>query len=92
MPVDSASQLLSAGSTRTRVMVVDDSAVIRGLVARWLTESADFDVVATAANGRIAVDALERFEPDIVLLDLKMPEMDGVAALPLLLKRRPASR
>jgi two-component system chemotaxis response regulator CheB len=70
-------------------MVVDDSAVIRGLVARWINEVGEFEVVTTAANGRIAVDALERFEPDIILLDLEMPELDGVAALPLILKRRP---
>jgi two-component system chemotaxis response regulator CheB len=70
-------------------MVVDDSVVVRGLVARWLTESGDFDVVTTAANGRIAVDALRRVDPEIVLLDLEMPEMDGFAALPLLLKQKP---
>jgi len=92
MPLESASQTLPAGSARTRVMVVDDSAVIRGLVARWITETGDFDVVTTAANGRIALDALERFEPDIVLLDLEMPELDGVAALPLILKRRPGTK
>jgi two-component system chemotaxis response regulator CheB len=73
-------------------MVVDDSVVIRGLVARWVKEAGDFDVVTTASNGRIALDALERFEPDIVLLDLEMPEMDGVEALPLLLKRRPGTK
>ncbi len=89
MSIESASKILPAGSARTRVMVVDDSVVIRGLMARWLKETGDFDVVTTAANGRIAVDALERFEPEIVLLDLEMPEMDGVEALPLLLKRRP---
>jgi two-component system chemotaxis response regulator CheB len=73
-------------------MVVDDSVVARGLVARWIGETGEFDVVTTAANGRIAVDALDRFEPDIVLLDLEMPEMDGLAALPILLKRRPGIR
>nr|WP_255616684.1 chemotaxis response regulator protein-glutamate methylesterase [Microvirga puerhi] len=70
-------------------MIVDDSAVIRGLVARWLTEAGEFDIVATASNGRLALEALDRHEPDIVLLDLDMPEMDGVDALPLLLRRRP---
>jgi len=89
MPVESAPQMLPAGSTRTRVMVVDDSVVIRGLVARWIGEAGAFEVVTTASNGRIAVDALDRFEPDIVLLDLEMPELDGLAALPLLLQRRP---
>jgi two-component system chemotaxis response regulator CheB len=89
MPIKPASQMLPAGSARARVMVVDDSVVMRGLLARWLSEAGDFEVVTTAANGRIAVQALERFEPDIVVLDLEMPEMDGLEALPLLLKRRP---
>jgi len=88
MSFEAAPQTLPANPPRTRVMVVDDSAVIRGLMARWVKEAGDFDVVTTAANGRIAVDSIERYEPDIVLLDLEMPEMDGVAALPLLLKRR----
>jgi two-component system, chemotaxis family, protein-glutamate methylesterase/glutaminase len=78
-----------AGSPRTRVMIVDDSVVIRGLVARWVGEAGGFEVVTTAANGRAAVEALERVEPDIVLLDLEMPEMDGLTALPQLLRRRP---
>ncbi len=84
--------MTSAEPPKTRVMVVDDSVVIRGLVARWIAEVGKFDVVTTAANGRIAVEAVERFQPDIVLLDLEMPEMDGVAALPLLLKQKPGMR
>ncbi|MGO4574320.1 protein-glutamate methylesterase/protein-glutamine glutaminase [Microvirga sp. 2TAF3] len=88
MTVLSAVQTKPSSQLRTRVMVVDDSVVVRGLITRWLTED-NFDVVATASNGRIALEALDRFEPDIVLLDLEMPEMDGVDALPLLLKRRP---
>jgi len=70
-------------------MVVDDSVVIRGLIARWLDETGDFEVVSTASNGRIAVEALGRVEPDLVVLDIEMPEMDGITALPLLLQRRP---
>lgn len=69
-------------------MVADDSVVVRGLIARWLAESG-FDVVATVSNGRAAVEALDRVEPEIVLLDLDMPELDGVSALPLLLAKRP---
>jgi Chemotaxis response regulator containing a CheY-like receiver domain and a methylesterase domain len=90
MPISVAAQTSSPpGRAQTRVMVVDDSAVVRGLVTRWLTEVGDFDVVTTASNGRLALEALDRYDPDIVLLDLEMPEMDGVDALPLLLKRRP---
>jgi two-component system chemotaxis response regulator CheB len=92
MTMLSAPQSISAGQLRTRVMIVDDSAVIRGLVARWLTEVGEFEVIATASNGRLALEALERHDPDIVLLDLEMPEMDGVDALPLLLKRRPRTK
>jgi two-component system chemotaxis response regulator CheB len=76
-------------ASRARVMVVDDSAVVRGLVSRWLTESGQFDVVGTAANGRIAIDLVDRAQPDIVLLDLDMPELDGIGTLPHLLKKRP---
>lgn len=85
----SAPLTTEARSSRTRVMVVDDSVVIRGLVARWVGEEEGFEVVTTAANGRAAVDALDRAEPDIVLLDLEMPEMDGITALPQMLNRRP---
>jgi two-component system, chemotaxis family, protein-glutamate methylesterase/glutaminase len=76
----------------TRVMIVDDSAVIRGMIGRWLTEAGGFDIVATASNGRMAVDAAERSKPEIILLDIEMPEVDGLAALPLILKAHPASK
>jgi two-component system chemotaxis response regulator CheB len=76
-------------SPRTRVMVVDDSAVVRGLVSRWINESGQFDVVGTASNGKVAIDQIERTQPDIVLLDLDMPELDGIGTLPHLLKKRP---
>lgn len=82
----------TTGSTTTaspaRVMVVDDSVVIRGLTARWL-EEAGYNVVSTAANGRVAVEQVERARPDIILLDIEMPEMDGITALPLLLAKCP---
>jgi two-component system chemotaxis response regulator CheB len=70
-------------------MIVDDSAVVRGLVSRWVTESGQFDVVGTASNGRAAIDLVDRAQPDIVLLDLDMPELDGIGTLPHLLKKRP---
>lgn len=70
-------------------MVVDDSAVVRGLVSRWVTESGQFEVVGTASNGRVAIDMIDRTQPDIVLLDLDMPELDGISTLPHLLRKRP---
>jgi two-component system chemotaxis response regulator CheB len=80
--------LPAAEPPRTRVMIADDSVVVRGLVARWL-EEAGFEVVARVANGRAAIEGLARAEPDIVLLDLDMPELDGLATLPRLLESRP---
>ncbi len=76
----------------TRIMIVDDSAVIRGMIGRWLTEAGGFDIVATASNGRMAVDAAGRTKPEIILLDIEMPEVDGLAALPMILKAHPASK
>ncbi len=75
-----------------KVMIVDDSAVVRGLVSRWVEEEAGLEVVARHANGRLAVDDIARSAPDIVLLDIEMPEMDGLEALPLLLDARPETR
>jgi len=72
-----------------RVMVVDDSVFVRGIVSNWLGENPEFLVVATHANGRRATDDIERTQPDVVILDLEMPEMDGLTALPLILARRP---
>jgi two-component system chemotaxis response regulator CheB len=72
-----------------KVMIVDDSAVVRGLVARWVDEESGLVVVARHANGRLAVDDIARSAPDIVLLDIEMPVMDGLEALPLLLDARP---
>lgn len=77
---------------KTRIMVVDDSAVIRGLVTRALKEVAEFDVVASASNGAMAVAALKPGMVDVVLLDIEMPEMDGITALPKLLEVDPNVR
>jgi len=75
-----------------RIMIVDDSAVIRGMIARWVGEAGGFEVVCTASNGRMAVDMVARYKPEIVLLDIEMPEVDGLAALPLILKAHSSSK
>lgn len=72
-----------------RVLLVDDSAVIRGATGRILESVADIKVVTTATNGRQALEALKRGDIDVVLLDVEMPEMDGLTALPLILERHP---
>ena len=73
-------------------MIVDDSAVVRGLVSRWIDEEPGLEVVARHANGRLAVDDVAASDPDIVLLDIEMPVMDGLEALPRLLRAKPAVR
>lgn len=69
-----------------RVMIVDDSAVIRGMVARWLGAEADIEVVSTAPNGAMAIRLLPRAAPEVIILDVEMPEMDGLTALPEILR------
>ena len=73
-----------------RVMVVDDSVVIRGLISRWIDEERETAVVATHRNGKLAVEDMERADPDVVILDIEMPEMDGLTALPLMLRKKPS--
>ncbi|HET9188787.1 MAG TPA: chemotaxis response regulator protein-glutamate methylesterase [Acidothermaceae bacterium] len=63
------------------VLVVDDSVVIRRMVASVLDDDPEIEVVGTAANGRIALDKLPQLRPDIVILDVEMPVMDGLATL-----------
>lgn len=76
------------GEPTVRVMVVDDAVVVRGLMARWLGEAGGIEVVASHRNGRAAVEDMERADPDVVVLDIEMPEMDGMAALPEILKKK----
>lgn len=70
-------------------MVVDDSAVIRGLLTKALETDAEIKVTSTVGNGQAAVDALKRFDVDVIVLDIEMPVMDGLTALPKLLEARP---
>lgn len=69
-------------------MVVDDSVVIRGLIGRWIDADPALAVVASHRNGQLAVDDIERSNPDVVILDIEMPVMDGLQALPLMLAKK----
>jgi len=75
-----------------RVMICDDSVVIRSAIARMLEGEPDIAVVARVANGQLAIDELKRRKVDVVVLDVEMPVMDGIAALPLLLRQDPGLR
>lgn len=71
------------------MLVVDDSVVIRRLVTSVLSEDPDIDVVGTASSGRLALTKIEQLRPDIVTLDVEMPDMNGLEALAELRKRHP---
>lgn len=70
-------------------MVVDDSAIIRGFLCRYLSEDPQIEVVTTANNGAVALRQLDTFDIEAVVLDIEMPEMDGMTALPLMIKKIP---
>src|SRR6476619_156534 len=81
----------AAASTRQepiRVMVVDDSVVIRGLISRWIDAEPDMKVAASLRTGLDAVNQIERVNPDVAVLDIEMPDLDGISALPLLLAKK----
>ncbi len=78
-----------AAGRRIRVMIVDDAVVVRGLFARWVGAESDLELAASLRTGREAVDQVERIDPDVVVLDVDMPELDGMAALPQLLAKKP---
>lgn len=82
----------SAGKTKIRVMLVDDSVVIRGFISRMLETQDNIDVVSSVQNGQLAIQAIETADPDIVILDIEMPVMDGITALPEILKARPGTK
>src|SRR6516165_2987354 len=66
---------------KIRVLVVDDAVVFRRMLTEELSNDPAIEVVGTAANGRIALAKMTQVNPDLVILDVEMPEMDGLATL-----------
>jgi len=77
------------GDTPIDVMLVEDSAVTRGLIARGLGADAGLRVCGMAGNGREALDLLQTQNPRVIVLDIEMPVMNGLEALPKILAKRP---
>jgi DNA-binding NarL/FixJ family response regulator len=77
---------------RASVLVVDDHALVRTGVANIISQEPDLQVVAEAANGQEAVEAFARLRPDVTLLDLRMPVMEGVEAVRQIRAIDPAAR
>ncbi|MCX7900166.1 MAG: response regulator transcription factor [Methylocystis sp.] len=75
-----------------RLMIAEDQSVVRKAIAALLAMETDIDIVATAADGEQAVSAARAYSPDIVLMDVKMPRMDGVAATRAIVSENPDVR
>lgn len=72
-----------------RVVIVDDSAVVRGLFARWIDQEDDMLVAGSATDGVRGIEKVRELQPDVLILDIEMPNMGGLEALPQLIAARP---
>lgn len=79
----------AAAGAPARVMICDDSATIRGAISRMLEADPGIQVVSKVSNGRMAIEELKRTKVDVLVLDIEMPVLDGMTALPLLLQTDP---
>ena len=66
---------------KIRVLVVDDAVVVRKLITETLRRDPDLEVVGIAANGKIALQKIPQVNPDLITLDIEMPELDGLGTL-----------
>ncbi|MFK7864618.1 MAG: response regulator [Pseudohongiellaceae bacterium] len=74
---------------KIRVLIVDDSAMIRKLVFEILSSDPEIEVVGSAPNPLVARDKIKQLNPDVITLDIEMPEMDGITFLKNLMRLRP---
>lgn len=74
---------------KIRVLVVDDAVVIRKMLTEMLSQDADIEVVGVAANGKIALAKISQVNPDLITLDVEMPEMDGIETIKEVRKKYP---
>lgn len=72
-----------------KIMIVDDSAVVRGLISRWLEHEPDMVLAGLAIDGAKGVEKVKEVQPDVLILDIEMPNMGGLEALPKLLAAKP---
>jgi len=72
-----------------KVLVVDDSAFMRRVISDIINQSADLEVVATARDGQDALNKINEYKPDVVTMDVEMPNMDGLGALEKIMRNNP---
>src|SRR5204863_7133375 len=90
--MNGSSSLTTATKPKIRIVVADDHPIFRDGLCRLLALEEDFEVVAQAQDGRQVLDVLQQLEPDILLLDLKMPGLDGLGTLQRLQAARNKTR
>ena len=73
-----------------RLLLVDDQSIVREGLSSLLQTQSDLEIVGEAENGRVAVEKAIALQPDVVLMDIRMPVMDGVAAIKILQQQAPA--
>ncbi len=77
---------------KTTFVITDDAIFMRTLLRKIIEQAEEYEVVGEASNGREAIDAAQKYQPDILTLDITMPEMDGIQAVPEILKVSPKTR
>ena len=80
---------IAASLRPLKVMIVDDSAVVRGLISRWLEQEPDMVLAGLAIDGAKGIEKVREIQPDVLILDIEMPNMGGLEALPKLLAAKP---
>lgn len=81
-----------SNASAIKVLIVDDSAVVRGMMHRWLSTEAGIEIIGVAFDGRDGVRMAGDRQPDIIVLDVEMPNLDGISAIPQLLAACPRAR
>jgi len=76
----------------TRVLLVDDESLVRRILKQILSAYQDLELVGEAANGEEAISAVERLQPDVVVMDIRMPGYDGIAAVRAIREKYPRAK